>query len=271
MRLFGPRDGDVRPTPAGDFLIERARRLLFDARRLRRDVELFRDSGRQHRLRRRPYPAATLMPWRVLLRSVAGTPASGCVEINNWHLLHERLCCRGTSSSSSPTCAICLLIRRSRSVARPSARQPAGRPARSSAGTARVLGCRGVVSRRCRNATARGGQGCAGRDFWGGWRARRRHWTTVVECDDTSLPDNDASRWRSTRSWPRPMPRCATSWVDAGALAPEGARTARLVREQMGLGRAAAEPGPDPPTVQRVIAELEKLAAEVTSGAVPAM
>ena len=43
LRLFDREIGDVRPTPAGQFVIERARRLLFDARCLARDVELFRD------------------------------------------------------------------------------------------------------------------------------------------------------------------------------------------------------------------------------------
>ena len=44
LRLFDREIGDIRPTPAGEFLIERARRLLFDARNLHRDVGLFRDS-----------------------------------------------------------------------------------------------------------------------------------------------------------------------------------------------------------------------------------
>ena len=44
MRLFDRETGPVRPTPAGEFMIERARRLLFDARCLQRDAMLYRDS-----------------------------------------------------------------------------------------------------------------------------------------------------------------------------------------------------------------------------------
>src|SRR6476646_10312851 len=44
IRLFDRDVGDVRPTPAGEFVIERARKLLFEARCLQRDVDLYRDS-----------------------------------------------------------------------------------------------------------------------------------------------------------------------------------------------------------------------------------
>ena len=44
LRLFDRETGEVRATPAGAFVIERARRLLFDARCLQRDVDLYRDS-----------------------------------------------------------------------------------------------------------------------------------------------------------------------------------------------------------------------------------
>ena len=41
QRLFERETGEVRPTPAGVFLIDKARRLLFDARCLQRDAELY--------------------------------------------------------------------------------------------------------------------------------------------------------------------------------------------------------------------------------------
>ena len=44
IRLFDRDVGDVRPTPAGEFVIARARKLLFEARCLQRDVDLYRDS-----------------------------------------------------------------------------------------------------------------------------------------------------------------------------------------------------------------------------------
>src|SRR4029434_6145773 len=45
IRLFDRDVGEVRATPAGEFVIERARKLLFEARCLQRDVDLYR--GRQ--------------------------------------------------------------------------------------------------------------------------------------------------------------------------------------------------------------------------------
>ncbi len=44
VRLFDREPGEVRVTVAGEFVIERARRLLFEARCLQRDVDLYRDS-----------------------------------------------------------------------------------------------------------------------------------------------------------------------------------------------------------------------------------
>ncbi|WP_454739244.1 LysR family transcriptional regulator [Cupriavidus necator] len=44
IRLFDREVGAVRPTPAGEFVIERARKLLFEARCLQREVDLYRDS-----------------------------------------------------------------------------------------------------------------------------------------------------------------------------------------------------------------------------------
>jgi DNA-binding transcriptional LysR family regulator len=92
LRLFDREIGDIRPTPAGEFLIERARRLLFDARNLHRDVDLFRDSRLgDTAFGVGPYPAATLLPG-VLATFRDRHPGVGLrVEINNWLQLHERL------------------------------------------------------------------------------------------------------------------------------------------------------------------------------------
>jgi DNA-binding transcriptional LysR family regulator len=92
LRLFDREIGDVRPTPAGEFVIERARRLLFDARCLTRDVELFRES----RLGAAafgvgPILAATLMP-DVLAGFRSQYPDVALrVEVSNWQQLLERL------------------------------------------------------------------------------------------------------------------------------------------------------------------------------------
>jgi len=92
MRLFDREVGDIKPTPAGVFLIERARRLLFDARSLQRDAALYRDSELgDTAFGAGPYPAATIMP-RALIELRRRHPGVGLrLELNNWQLLLERL------------------------------------------------------------------------------------------------------------------------------------------------------------------------------------
>ena len=92
MRLFDRETGDVKPTPAGAFLIERARRLLFDARCLQRDAALYRDSELgDTAFGAGPFPAATIMP-RVAIALRLEYPRVGLrLEMNNWQLLLERL------------------------------------------------------------------------------------------------------------------------------------------------------------------------------------
>ena len=92
MRLFDRETGDVKPTPAGVFLIERARRLLFDARCLQRDAALYRDSELgDTAFGAGPFPAATIMP-RVVVALRLQYPRVGLrLEMNNWQLLLERL------------------------------------------------------------------------------------------------------------------------------------------------------------------------------------
>lgn len=92
LRLFDRGIGDVRPTPAGEFVIERARRLLFDARSLARDVELFRDSQLgDTAFGAGPLPAVTLLPEVLtrLRREFSGIALR--VEVSNWQRLLERL------------------------------------------------------------------------------------------------------------------------------------------------------------------------------------
>ena len=92
MRLFDREGGTVKATPAGAFLIERARRLLFDARCLQRDVDLLRDTRLgDTAFGVGPFPAATLMP-SLLSALRREHPRVGLrVEVNNWRLLLERL------------------------------------------------------------------------------------------------------------------------------------------------------------------------------------
>lgn len=92
QRLFDRESGEVRATPAGSFLIERARRLLFDARCLKRDVDLYADSQLGHTaFGVGPFPAATLMPKVLpeLRRRFAQVQLR--VEVGNWGLLLDHL------------------------------------------------------------------------------------------------------------------------------------------------------------------------------------
>jgi DNA-binding transcriptional LysR family regulator len=92
LQLFEREAGAIRPTPAGEFLIERARRLLFDARCVLRDVELFRDTRLGNTaIGVGPLPALTLMP-EVVAALRRQCPEVGLrVEVNNWRLLLDRL------------------------------------------------------------------------------------------------------------------------------------------------------------------------------------
>jgi len=92
LQLFDRTAGDVKPTPAGAFLIERAQRLLFDARSLQRDALLYRDNALGNTaFGAGPFPAATIMP-RVLAQLRAAHPrVSLRLEANNWELLLQRL------------------------------------------------------------------------------------------------------------------------------------------------------------------------------------
>jgi len=92
LRLFDREIGDVRPTPAGEFLIERTRRLLFDARCLHRDVELFRESGLgDTAIGAGPFPASTLLPSVIAELRRQYPQIALRVEVNNWRQLLERL------------------------------------------------------------------------------------------------------------------------------------------------------------------------------------
>jgi len=92
QRLFDRDTSDVKPTPAGTFLIERARRVLFDARSLQRDMKLYGESRLGNTaFGAGPLPAATLMP-KVLPELRRAHPQVELrVEVANWVLLLDRL------------------------------------------------------------------------------------------------------------------------------------------------------------------------------------
>lgn len=92
LRLFDREAGQVRPTPAGTFLIERARRLLADARGLQREATLYRDGALGDlAFGAGPFAATTLLP-QVVAALRRQHPAVGLrLELGNWQLLLQRL------------------------------------------------------------------------------------------------------------------------------------------------------------------------------------
>ncbi|CAJ0799052.1 HTH-type transcriptional regulator HdfR [Ralstonia mannitolilytica] len=92
IRLFDRETGDVRPTPAGEFVIKRARQLLFEARCLQRDVELYRDSRLgDTAFGVGPLLTATLMPQALRELRQQHPQVALRMEVGNWAQLLERL------------------------------------------------------------------------------------------------------------------------------------------------------------------------------------
>ena len=92
MQLFDRGNLEVSCTTAGKFVVERARKLLFDSRCLERDVSLFRERligdiafgvG--------PFPAVTLLPELMVELRTRYPGINSRVEVNNWKYLAEHL------------------------------------------------------------------------------------------------------------------------------------------------------------------------------------
>ena len=92
LQLFDRGSLEVSCTSAGNFVIERARKLLFDSRCLERDVGLYRERligdiafgvG--------PFPAATLLPALMIELRTCYAAINSRVEVNNWRYLVEHL------------------------------------------------------------------------------------------------------------------------------------------------------------------------------------
>lgn len=92
LRLFERSNGAARPTPAGEFLITRARQLLFDARSLERDLQYFSQAQLgDTAIGLGPFPAATLLP-RVMTEVRKRHPQVNLrVSVSNWRQLLEKL------------------------------------------------------------------------------------------------------------------------------------------------------------------------------------
>lgn len=92
LQLFDRGTNEVVPTPAGEFVVARARQLVFNSRCLERDVELYRSRGLgDTAFGVGPFPAATFLAplLTALRREFPGIHLR--VEISNWQLLLKRL------------------------------------------------------------------------------------------------------------------------------------------------------------------------------------
>ncbi len=92
LQLFDRGTVDVRCTDAGAFVVERARKLVFDSRCLERDVSLYRERQiGDIALGVGPYPAATMVP--LLLHELRSRfpGVNTRVEVNNAKHLAEHL------------------------------------------------------------------------------------------------------------------------------------------------------------------------------------
>jgi DNA-binding transcriptional LysR family regulator len=92
LQLFDRGGSEARCTPAGEFVVERARKLVFESRCLDRDVSLYRQRliG-DLAFGMGPFPAATLLPGLLtgLRQRYPGVNVQ--VEVNNWTYLLEHL------------------------------------------------------------------------------------------------------------------------------------------------------------------------------------
>lgn len=92
MQVFDRDGGQVRPTAAGEFLLEKARRLLFDARSLRREIELYQDGALGDiAFGVGPFPIASLVSPVLSEMRLAHAQVCLRVEVSNWQRLLERL------------------------------------------------------------------------------------------------------------------------------------------------------------------------------------
>ncbi|MDN5505438.1 MAG: LysR family transcriptional regulator, partial [Comamonas sp.] len=92
MKLFERGAGEVRPTAAGQFVLERARELVRQSRNLQRDVQLYRDRQMgDTACGFGPFPAQFLLP--PLLQQARKAFAAVHVRaiMGNWQQLLQRL------------------------------------------------------------------------------------------------------------------------------------------------------------------------------------
>lgn len=92
QKLFERGPGAVRPTPAGAFLLQRARQLQFQARQMHRDMALYgRSELGETAIGAGPFPAATFMRDAVAALRQAHPALKLRVDVGNWVRLLEQL------------------------------------------------------------------------------------------------------------------------------------------------------------------------------------
>jgi DNA-binding transcriptional LysR family regulator len=92
LQLFDRGPLEVRCTRAGDFVVERARRLMFESRCLERDVDLYRErSIGDLAFGVGPYPAATIVPPLLTELRTRFAGVNVRVEVNNARYLEQHL------------------------------------------------------------------------------------------------------------------------------------------------------------------------------------
>lgn len=92
LQLFDRGSAEVSCTPAGAFVIERARKLLVQSRRLERDVDLYRERAMGNlAFGASPFPAATLLP-ELMTELRTRFPAIRCrVQVSSCQVLTDCL------------------------------------------------------------------------------------------------------------------------------------------------------------------------------------
>lgn len=92
MPLFERSKSDIKPTPAGEFVLQRAKKLVFESRCLERDVALYRQKQLGDlAFGMGPFPAAFLLPQMLLPIRQAYPAVRLRVEVNNWQYLCQHL------------------------------------------------------------------------------------------------------------------------------------------------------------------------------------
>ena len=90
--LFDRGAPEVKCTPAGSFVLERARKLLFDSRCLERDVGLYRERLMgDMAFGVGPFPAVSMVPRLMVEMRTRFAGINTRVEVNNWKYLLEHL------------------------------------------------------------------------------------------------------------------------------------------------------------------------------------